>query len=151
MDRRRFVTHSAGLIGAAALAPRITLPPLAPARVQSGPPPISDDERLSRIEKARRLMTEQGIDAMVLEGGSSMFYYTGVRWGLSERPFGVVIPAKGELAWVAPGFEEERARELIRFSRDIRVWQEDESPYRVIAGILQIGRASCREDEYHVM
>lgn len=99
--------------------------------------PITDEERRARIEKARRLMTENGIDAMVLEGGSSMFYYTGVRWGNSERAFAVVIPARGELAWVTPGFEEERARELIKFSTDVRAWQEDENPYRVIAGILR--------------
>ena len=68
--------------------------------------------------------------AMVLEGGTSMFYYTGVRWGISERTFLLVIPAKGELAWVTPAFEEERARELIKFSNDVRVWQEDESPYQ---------------------
>ena len=73
-------------------------------------------------------MTENGIAAMFLEGGSSMVYFTGVRWGNSERTFGVVIPAKGELAWVTPGFEEARARELIKFSNDVRVWQEDESP-----------------------
>ncbi|MDQ6634417.1 MAG: Xaa-Pro peptidase family protein [Gemmatimonadota bacterium] len=99
--------------------------------------PISDAERLARIEKARRLMIENGLDAMLLEGGTSMFYYTGVRWGNSERPFAVIIPARGELAWVTPGFEEQRARELIKFSNDVRVWQEDESPYRVIAGILR--------------
>jgi len=104
-----------------------------------GPPavPISDEERRARIEKARRLMTENGIAAMFLEPGSSMSYYTGVRWGLSERPFGVVIPAKGELAYVTPGFEEQRARELIKFSNDVRVWQEDESPYARIAEILR--------------
>jgi Xaa-Pro dipeptidase len=100
-------------------------------------PPITDDERRARIEKARRLMNENGIAAMFLEGGTSMFYFTGVRWGNSERTFGVVIPAKGELAWVTPAFEEERARELIKFSNDVRVWQEDESPYKVIAQILR--------------
>jgi Xaa-Pro dipeptidase len=99
--------------------------------------PITDDERRGRIEKARRLMTENGIDAMFLEGGSSMFYFTGVRWGNSERTFGVVIPARGDLAWVTPAFEEQRARELIKFSNDVRVWQEDESPYRVIAQIIR--------------
>jgi Xaa-Pro aminopeptidase len=98
---------------------------------------ITDEERLARIEKARRLMTENGIAAMFLEPGSSMFYYTGVRWGLSERPFGVVIPAKGELAYVTPAFEEQRARELIKFSNDVRVWQEDESPYARVAEILR--------------
>ena len=79
-----------------------------------GPPPapITEDERRARIEKARRLMAEQKLQALVLEPGSSLFYYTGVRWGLSERPFLLVIPAKGELAYVTPGFEEQRAREL---------------------------------------
>ncbi len=60
-----------------------------------------------------------------------------MHWGNSERTFGVVIPAKGDLAWVTPAFEEERARELIKFSNDVRVWQEDESPFQVIAGILK--------------
>ena len=142
MKRRGFLKQSAALAGAAALSPRIvaaqgtdpiaSLKPLAPPV-----PSITDEERRARIEKARTLMRNNGMSAMFLEGGSSMFYYTGVRWGNSERPFGVVIPARGELAWVAPGFEEQRARELIKFSNDVRVWQEDESPYRLIAGILR--------------
>ena len=66
-----------------------------------------------------------------------MLYYTGVKWGLSERPFVVVIPAVGDIAYVTPAFEEMRARELIKFSNDVRTWQEDESPYALIAGILR--------------
>src|SRR5882757_3461214 len=128
------VGRHARLLGAtdANAADLSTTPELAPKVT-----PISDAERLARIEKARRLMIENGMDAMLLEGGTSMYYYTGVRWGNSERPFAVVIPARGELAWVTPGFEEQRARELIKLSTDVRVWQEDESPYRVIAGILR--------------
>ena len=99
--------------------------------------PITDAERMGRLEKARRLMAENNIGAICLEGGSSLFYFTGVRWGLSERPFVAVIPAKGELAWVCPTFEEARARELIRFGKDVRTWQEDDSPYRLIAQILK--------------
>ena len=140
MKRRAFLARSAALAGATALAQRTHLLGATPTLAdQPGPDvvPISDAERLARIEKAKRLMVEQGIDAMLLEGGTSMYYYTGVRWGNSERPFAVVIPARGEPAWVTPAFEEARARELIKFSTDVRVWQEDESPYRVIAGILR--------------
>ena len=90
------------------------------------PPLITDDERRARIEKARRLMTEQGLGAIVLEPGTSMAYFVNVRWGLSERPFLLVIPAKGELAYISPGFEEKRAREITKFTNDVRVWQEDE-------------------------
>jgi len=100
--------------------------------------PITSEERRGRIEKARRLMVENRIDAVILEGGSSLFYFTGVRWGLSERPFVAVLPAKGEMAWVSPAFEEERARELIEIGgKDVRTWEEDASPYQRVAQILK--------------
>ena len=123
-----------------ALAPAVgdTHPAIAALKpMTAGITPISDAERQGRIEKAQRLMNEQKVGAMVIEGGSTMFYFTGTRWGLSERPFVVIIPAKGELAYVTPGFEESRAREITKFTDDIRVWQEDESPYKVIAGVLR--------------
>jgi len=103
----------------------------------AGVVPISDDERRARMERARRLMAAQGIGAILLEPGTSMAYFTGVSWWPSERPFVAVLPARGELAFVCPGFEEARARQLIRFTDDVRIWQEDETPYRVIAGILR--------------
>jgi Xaa-Pro dipeptidase len=101
------------------------------------PPFITDDERRARIEKARRLMTDQGLGAIVLEPGTTMAYFADVRWGLSERPFLLVIPAKGELAFVTPAFEENRAREVTKFTSDIRVWQEEEDATAVVAGILK--------------
>lgn len=100
-------------------------------------PAITDDERRARAARAQRLMTEQGVGAVVLEGGTSMSYFAGIRWGLSERPFLLVIPAKGELAYVSPGFEEQRAREVIKFSNDVRLWQEDDDPLKLVAGILK--------------
>jgi Xaa-Pro dipeptidase len=99
--------------------------------------PITEDERRARIEKARRLMAENGMGAIVLEPGTSMSYFVDVRWGLSERPFLVVIPARGELAYVSPGFEEMRAREITKFTNDVRLWQEDEDWGAVVAGILK--------------
>jgi Xaa-Pro dipeptidase len=66
-----------------------------------------------------------------------MSYYAGVRWGLSERPFLLVIPAKGELAYVSPAFEEQRAREITKFTTDVRLWQEDEDWGAVVAGVLK--------------
>jgi Xaa-Pro dipeptidase len=90
-----------------------------------------------RIAKVQDAMKEFGLAAMVLEPGPAMLYLTGVRWGRSERTFAVVLPQKGDLAFVLPGFEEMRARELIRTGTDIRVWQEDESPYQRIVEILK--------------
>ncbi len=99
--------------------------------------PISDDERQARMERAQRLMAENKINAIYVDGGSSMFYYTAVRWSTSERMFAMVLPARGEPAWICPKFEEPRAREQVRFGTDIRTWEEDESPYRVVAGIFK--------------
>src|SRR6516162_7742639 len=91
----------------------------------------------ARIAKAQAGMKEFGLRAIILEPGPAMIYLTGVRWGRSERTFAVVLTQTGDPAYVLPGFEEMRARELIKVGQDIRVWQEDESPYQRIAGILK--------------
>ena len=91
----------------------------------------------ARIVKTQQAMKEFGLRAIVLEPGPAMMYLTGVRWGRSERTFAVVITETGDPAWVLPGFEEMRARELIKVGEDIRVWQEDESPYERVAEILR--------------
>jgi Xaa-Pro dipeptidase len=98
-----------------------------------------------RIEKLQAAMKELGFGAVVLEPGPAMMYLTGVRWGKSERTFVLVLPAKGEPVWVLPGFEEGRARELIHVGDDIRVWQEDESPYqRIVDGLRDRGVSTGR-------
>lgn len=101
--------------------------------------PISKEERLQRIAKAQELMVKNRMDAIFMEGTASAFYFTGMRWGQSERTFGIVIPAKGAIAYVCPKFEEDRARELIlpEFGDEVRCWEEHESPYAVIAGIVK--------------
>src|SRR5215469_7648062 len=97
-------------------------------------PQTNFHDRIIRLQEA---MKEFGLQAVILEPGPAMLYLTGVRWGKSERTFSVVLPAKGEPVWVLPGFEEMRARELIRLGNDdIRAWQEDESPYEQIAQAL---------------
>ncbi len=139
-DRRQFLSFAA----AAPLAMAQLPDPIRRLRpMTSGVEPISDEERRARLEKARRLMRESNIGAIFLEGGSSLLYFTGTRWGLSERTFGMVLPAAGEPAWVVPAFEEARAREVIRFGSDIRTWEEDESPYARIAQILRDRGASA--------
>ncbi len=91
--------------------------------------PITVEERKARITKAQRLMTEQKMAALVLDSGTSLKYFTGLSWWPSERPMVAIIPAKGEVSYVCPGFEEDRLRELISIGNKVYVWQEDESPY----------------------
>src|ERR1044071_6320331 len=90
-----------------------------------------------RITKVQAAMKELNLRAIVLESGPAMQYLTGVRWGRSERTFAVVITQTGDPAYVLPGFEEMRARELITVGNEIRVWQEDESPFARVAEILK--------------
>ena len=99
--------------------------------------PISVEERQGRVEKARKRMIENHIDAVILEPGSGLFYFTGIRWGRSERIMAAILPARGEMVYVCPGFEEERLRELILIGNEVRAWEEHESPYRLMAGIFK--------------
>ncbi len=94
--------------------------------------PITLDERKARIEKAQRLMAEHNMEALVLDAGSSLKYFTGISWWPSERTMVAIIPANGEVKYICPGFEEERLRELIKLGTEVYAWQEDESPYKLI-------------------
>jgi Xaa-Pro dipeptidase len=101
--------------------------------------PISVEERKQRIAKAQQLMDQNKIDAIFLEGTVSCTYFTGMRWGQSERTFGIVIPAKGSITYICPKFEEDRAMELIipAYGTEVRCWEEHESPYAVILGAIK--------------
>jgi Xaa-Pro dipeptidase len=111
--------------------------------------PITNEERLKRIERAKALMAQSKIDGLMLAGGTSMAYFTNMRWGGSERLFAVVIPLKGDPFFVCPAFERDRAEELIALGpfagdqADIRTWEEDESPFlRVAQGLKDRGIAT---------
>jgi len=100
--------------------------------------PVTREELQQRQERARQLMIENGLDAIVLMTGTSMQYFAGIRWWGGERTFALILPAKGNSFYVCPGFEEGRAREQIKNAPegenpDVRIWQEDESPYERIA------------------
>jgi Xaa-Pro dipeptidase len=94
--------------------------------------PITLDERKQRIAKAQRLMLQNKIEAIVVEAGTSLEYFTGISWWPSERTMVVIIPSKGEIVYICPGFEEPRFRELITIGNKVIIWQEDESPYKKI-------------------
>lgn len=112
--------------------------------------PITIEERQQRQERARQLMRDNNLDAILMIGGTSLVYFTNVRWWNSERLFAAVLPAKGDAFYVCPAFEEDRAREQIANgpggnNADVRTWQEDEDPYRLVAaGLKDRGISSGR-------
>lgn len=162
-SRRQFVAASSAALTAGALGIRATrqdagLPvddAALPASIRAlrpmtaGVTPITVEERRGRIEKAKRLMRENKIDAIVLTGGTSMEYFTGIRWGTSERLLAAIIPVKGSAFLVTPKFEEERAMEQAHtgpLGTDAQVfaWEEDENPHALIAkGLRDRGLASA--------
>ena len=104
-----------------------------PAAAQS----ISIDERLDRITRAQRLMVEQGMDALFLEATTSLFYFTGLDLWASERLHGAVIPARGDLVYISPAFEEEKTRAMLLFGEEIRTWEEHEDPAYLVAEVVR--------------
>jgi len=153
MLNRRDFTKFAGLTAGATLIPAVSnaqenkLANLPPSIAQlksrkSEASPITVEERQQRQDRARQLMRDNNLDAIFMIGGTSLLYFTGVHWGNSERLFAAVLPAKGDPFYVCPAFEEGRAREQIANgpggnNADVRTWQEDEDPYRLVAAGLR--------------
>ena len=140
-DRRAFLgmAVTAGLFGLnpSLLAAQTKFPASKGAGPSSLPPPISTAERVQRIAKAQQLMRSAGLKALLVEAGSSLVYFTGVQWWRSERLTAALIPAEGEPVLVTPAFEEPSVRENLKVSADVRVWNEHESPFAVLADWLK--------------
>jgi Xaa-Pro dipeptidase len=131
------------MVGATAVAASGIIPIRMAAAAQEGlgrvalPPPISGEERMARLAKARDLMQQRGIGAVLVESGPSLDYYTGIQWRRSERLTGVVIPAKGDPIIVTPFFEGPTIKEMLAVPAEIRTWQEDEEPLKLVADFLR--------------
>ncbi|MBM3297158.1 MAG: aminopeptidase P family protein [Candidatus Aminicenantes bacterium] len=110
--------------------------PGAPGDWTAGLPSLGPEDYEARLEKARRFMSAERLDGLLVGGGANLVYFSGVAWGLSERPFGLVIGRRTGPAWVCPAFELDRARELIPAGQKVRTWEEHESPYALVSGIF---------------
>jgi Xaa-Pro dipeptidase len=138
IQRRSFLT------GAGVLTAAVTLPlgrvfaaaaeELAPVKL---PPPIGSAERLQRIARAQKLMQQNGIGSIIVESGPSLDYLTGVQWWRSERLTAVVLPASGDPIVVTPFFERPSVAESLSIPAEIRTWNEDEEPLKLVADFLR--------------
>jgi len=142
-SRRRFLQSSAAVSTLALTPPAQAQTPL-PASFSSLKPlgdrihPITPDEFHARLLHAQEFMStlDPKFDVILLGPGTSLYFFTGIRWGLSERLLALVIPRSGQPLLISPAFEEARTRELMRYPIELRVWQEDESPTKLIATSL---------------
>ncbi len=164
ISRRHFL-HSTAAVSAAALAPNVSsagdsqsASPQLPSNFSILKPlgdrvrPLNPDDFHDRLLRAQNRMSEikPAFDALVVGPGSSLYYFTGIRWGLSERLLALVLPRSGEPILICPAFEESRMRESLRFPLDVHPWQEDESPTQLIvsalaAGNIRSGRIAIEE------
>ncbi len=162
VSRRGFIV-GAGVAAGASLVPEMALAQRGPGVQPQNLPesitslksmrdqarPITKEERLARVEKARKLMAANKLDAVMITGGTSLGYFADMRWGQSERLFALILPLKGEPFFVSPAFEEDRAREQIARSPlanvEVLTWEEDQIPQRIAAdGLRKRGIATGR-------
>ena len=140
LKRRDFIRFSAGssiLYGLSSFSNRKGTPLDDLKPMTADIVPITTAERLTRIEKARKLMAENKIEAVILDSGTSLKYFTGISWWPSERTMVAILPAVGDVTYISPAFEAERLRQLISIGKDVQTWEEHESPYKQIAAALK--------------
>lgn len=125
-----------GLAGDLLSQSNSALPQAALENMVAGVKPLGPEDYDARLERARALMADHKIDGLFLPGGTDLAYFTTVSWGTSERTFGALLNRKGGTVWVCPAFEKERAKELIPEGQEIRIWEEHESPFKLIGGIM---------------
>ncbi|MEO7029443.1 MAG: Xaa-Pro peptidase family protein [Acidobacteriaceae bacterium] len=157
LSRRRFLVTAAATAPALALhaqhkpAPvEATLPTpiLALTDRRKGIVPITVSERESRLDRARELMKQSRIDAIVITTGSSLQYFIAARWGQSERLFAYVLPAAAAPFVVCPYFERDRLNELLaafpeRETTLSFLWQENADPFDLLRkGLAESGLAT---------
>jgi Xaa-Pro dipeptidase len=148
LSRRVFLGAATPLItigaGRLSTATEATSPSEAGLRSMTGAAkPILADERRARIAKVQALMQQGKVSALLIEPGSTLDYFTGIRWRRSERITLAIIPARGEVVVVTPAFEEPSVRETLQVGGDVRSWNEHESPTdRIVQGLRDRGVAS---------
>ena len=135
-SRRSLLAGATAAVSLSGLAGR-AVAQIAELKPMTLPPPISRDERLARLGKARALMQKAGIGAVLVESGPSLDYFTGIQWWRSERLTGAVIPAQGDPIIVTPFFEGPSIREMLDVPAEVRTWQEDEEPLKLVADFLK--------------
>ncbi|MCL2918018.1 M24 family metallopeptidase [Shewanella litorisediminis] len=121
-------------IGVGGLSAEEALAKLSDMTAGTGPIEVSEFQR--RIHKAQTLMKSLGLDAVYLNAGTNLYYFTGTRWYASERMVGAILPAEGQLEYIAPAFELDTLKGYMAIVGEVNTWHEDESPYQLFGAVL---------------
>jgi Xaa-Pro dipeptidase len=137
VSRREFLSLSAAgavMTGSAAPLARASAPLAGLSPLTRSAQPIDSEEHGARLAKVQGLMQQRRTGALLIESGSTLEYFTGIRWHRSERTTAALVPAQGSVVVVTPAFEEPSVRETLKVAADVRPWKEDESPFELLAG-----------------
>ena len=100
---------------------------------------ISTDEFRQRLGRLQELLRQRGGGSVYLHAGTNLYYFTGLRWSPSERMVAAVVPAEGDVVYIAPKFELDTLRDYWQLPGEIHAWEEHESPYDLLTGVLGDG------------
>lgn len=98
--------------------------------------PIALEEYKHRISKAQSIMAKHNIDAMYINAGTNLYYFTGTQWYASERMVGAVITRNGDIKYIAPYFEVNTLSQYMIVDAQVNGWQEHECPYLLFKDTL---------------
>ncbi len=98
---------------------------------------IPVEELHRRIGRLQQRLAGSGAAGYLVEAGTTLEYFTGIRWGRSERLFAAIISRTGLPILICPGFEQGRAQQQNSLQLDLRLWAEHEDPFTLLADTLR--------------
>ena len=98
---------------------------------------IGAGERLERMARARDLMKEASIDALLIGAGPSLRYFSGLSWTASERLVAMLLMPSGKPVMICPAFELGSLSAGIVIDVDVLSWEEHEDPCERVADALR--------------
>ena len=111
----------------------------------NGVPRIAVEEFTQRLQRLQQSMKEQNVGAVYLHAGTNLYYFTGLKWSASERMVAAIVPAEGEIAYIAPKFELDTLRDYWKLPAEIVAWEEHECPYALLGKTLKSMGAAEKE------
>ena len=94
-----------------------------------------DFDYAARLDRARMLMTERGIDVLMLSVGADLPYFSGYEAMPLERLTMLVVPRDGSATMVVPRLEAPRVQ-LRGDAFVVRAWDETEDPIEIAANLV---------------
>lgn len=98
--------------------------------------PIAVTERTARMARAQALTEELGAQALLVNAGASMRYFSALPWGQSERLVAMLLLPGNAPIVICPHFEIGTLEADLAIAVDIRSWQEDEDPVALVVDAL---------------